>query len=221
MKYQKIDLFQAMQSELLARALSAISSETTAEEFRIRANIMSKPIAENVLDFLNNNGIGTSSGSKILFSAVDRLKIAILAIKMGCDIEQISKKLTWRDFEALTSKILKLSGYKTAVHVTFSKPRMEIDVIGTKSEFAITVDCKHWKHGSVPMLSFYVRRQIERTKILLVKKSNLSSAIPIILTLHSTTVRFIKGTPIVPITKFKSFLVGLEENLSEVYVLYK
>lgn len=210
-----------MQSELLARALSAISSETTVEEFRIRANIMSKPIAENVLDFLNNNGIGTSSGSKILFSAVDRLKIAILAIKMGCDIEQISKKLTWRDFEALTSKILKLSGYKTAVHVTFSKPRMEIDVIGMKSEFAIAVDCKHWKHGSIPMLSFYVRRQIERTKILLVKKSNLSSAIPIILTLHSTTVRFIKGTPIVPITKFKSFLVGLEENLSEVYVLYK
>jgi hypothetical protein len=103
-----------MRSELLARALSGISSETTAEEFRIRTNILSKPIAENVLDFLNNNGIGTSSGSKILFSNADRLKIAILAIKMGCDIEQISKKLTWRDFEALTSKILKLSGYKTA-----------------------------------------------------------------------------------------------------------
>jgi hypothetical protein len=210
-----------LQSELLARALSGISSETTAEEFRSRANILSKPIAENVLDFLNNNGIGTSSGSKILFSNADRLKIAILAIKMGCDIEQISKKLTWRDFEALTSKILKLSGYKTAAHVTFSKPRMEIDVVGMKSQFAITVDCKHWKHGSIPMLSFYVRRQIERTKILLVKRSYISFAIPIILTLHSTTVRFIKGTPIVPITEFKSFLDGLEDNLLEVYVLYK
>ena len=210
-----------MQSELLARALSGISSETTAEEFRSRANILSKPIAENVLDFLNNNGIGTSSGSKILFSNADKLKIAILAIKMGCDIEQISKKLTWKDFEALTSKILKLSGYNTAVHVTFSKPRMEIDVVGMKSQLAITVDCKHWKHGSIPMLSFYVRRQIERTKILLVKRSYISFAIPIILTLHSTTVRFIKGTPIVPITEFKSFLDGLEDNLLEVYVLYK
>lgn len=210
-----------MHPELLARALSGISPETTAEEFRIRASIISKPIAENVLDFLSNNGIGTLSGSKILFSNEDRIKIAILAIKMGCDIEQISKKLTWKDFQALASKILKLSGYKTAIHVTFSKPRMEIDVVGIKSKFAITVDCKHWKHDSIAILSFYTKRQIERTKILLVKKSNISFAIPIILTLHSTKVRFIKGTPIVPITEFKSFLDGLEDNLLDVYVLYR
>ena len=210
-----------MHSELLARALTGISPETTAEEFRIRAGIRSKPIAENVLDFLSNNGIGTSSGTRILFSNEDKLKIAILAIKMGCDIEQISKKLTWKDFEALTSKILRLSGYKTAIHVTFLKPRMEIDVVGLKSQFAITVDCKHWKYGSISVLSFCTKRQIERTKILLVKRSYISFAIPIILTLHSTTVRFIKGTPIVPITEFKSFLDELEDNLLEVYVLYK
>ena len=56
-----------MHPELLARALSGISPETTAEEFRIRASIISKPIAENVLDFLSNNGIGTLSGSKYCF----------------------------------------------------------------------------------------------------------------------------------------------------------
>jgi hypothetical protein len=207
-------------SELLSRALSGISSETTAEEFRIKASITSKPIAENVLDFLRNNGIGTSSGRKILFSNLDRLKIAILAIKLGCDIEQISKKLTWKDFEALTSIILKLSGYKTAIHVTFSKPRIEIDVIGIKSQSAITVDCKHWKHGGLSVLSFYAKKQIERTKILLAKKSNISSAIPMILTLHSNKVRLIDGTPIVPIIEFRSFLDGLENNLSELYVLY-
>jgi hypothetical protein len=207
-------------SELLSRALSGISSETTAEEFRIKASITSKPIAENVLDFLRNNGIGTSSGRKILFSNLDRLKIAILAIKLGCDIEQISKKLTWKDFEALTSIILKLSGYKTAIHVTFSKPHIEIDVIGIKSQSAITVDCKHWKHGGLSVLSFYAKKQIERTKILLAKKSNISSAIPMILTLHSNKVRLIDGTPIVPIIEFRSFLDGLENNLSELYVLY-
>ena len=209
-----------MHSELLARALSGISSETTAEEFRIKASITSKPIAENVLDFLRNNGIGTSSGRKVLFSNLDRLKIAILAIKLGCDIEQISKKLTWKDFEALTSIILKLSGYKTAIHVTFSKPHIEIDVIGIKSQSAITVDCKHWKHGGLSVLSFYAKKQIERTKILLAKKSNISSAIPMILTLHSNKVRLIDGTPIVPIIEFRSFLDGLENNLSELYVLY-
>jgi hypothetical protein len=107
-----------MHPELLARAIAGISSEITAELFRIRARIVSELVAERVLD-LSNNGIGTSSGSKILFSKEDRLKIAILALKMGCDIEQISIQLDWKDFEALTSKILRLSGYKTAVHVFF------------------------------------------------------------------------------------------------------
>ena len=137
-----------MHPELLARAISGVSSETTAELFRIRARIVSEPVAERVLDFLSNNGIGTASGSKILFSKEDRLKIAILALRMGCHIEQISMQLNWKDFEALTSKILGLSGYKTAIHVFFSKPRMEIDVVGINSKFAIAVDCKHWKHGS-------------------------------------------------------------------------
>jgi hypothetical protein len=108
-----------MHPELLARAIVGVSSETTAELFRIRARIVSELVAERVLDFLSNNGIGTSSGSKILFSKEDRLKIAILALKMGYDIEQISIQLDWKDFEALTSKILRLSGYKTAVHVFF------------------------------------------------------------------------------------------------------
>src|SRR5919112_6433420 len=110
-----------MHPELLARAISGVSSETTAELFRIRAKIVSEPVAERVLDFLSNNGIGTASGSKILFSKEDKLEIAILALKMGCDIEQISIQLNWKDFEALTSKILRSSGYKTAVYLFFFK----------------------------------------------------------------------------------------------------
>lgn len=208
-----------MHPELLARAISGVSSETTAESFRIRARIVSEPVAERVLDFLSNNGIGTASGSKILFSKEDRLKIAILALRMGCHIEQISIQLNWKDFEALTSKILGLSGYKTAIHVFFSKPRMEIDVVGINSKFAIAVDCKHWKHGSLSILSLYAKKQVERTKILLEKRS-IYSAIPVILTLHHNKVRFIEGIPVVPITEFKSFLNGLEDNLSDVYVLY-
>jgi hypothetical protein len=208
-----------MHPELLARAISGVSSETTAESFRIRARIVSEPVAERVLDFLSNNGIGTASGSKILFSKEDRLKIAILALRMGCHIEQISMQLNWKDFEALTSKILGLSGYKTTIHVFFSKPRMEIDVVGINSKFAIAVDCKHWKHGSLSILSLYAKKQVERTKILLEKRS-IYSAIPVILTLHHNKVRFIEGIPVVPITEFKSFLNGLEDNLSDVYVLY-
>ena len=43
-----------MHPQLLARAISGVSSETTAELFRIRAKIISELVAERVLDFLSN-----------------------------------------------------------------------------------------------------------------------------------------------------------------------
>src|ERR687898_3441859 len=63
---------------------------------------------------------------------------------------------------------------------------------------------------SIP-ISSYAEKQIERTKILFrakrrTKKDNIAHAIPIILTLYSMDVELIDGVPIVPISKFKSFI---------------
>jgi hypothetical protein len=215
---------------LLAKAIPSLSpQEITLEEFQAKSGIVSRTIAKDVLEYMANNGIGTPSSTRnhYLFSKADRMKLAILALQRGCDIESISKSISWRDFEAMTSEILGLYGYLTKTNVRLSKPsRIEVDVIGinNNNKLAIVADCKHWKRYSLSSISSYAEKQVQRTKILLrtkrrITQDNISQAVPIILTLYSMGIQFIDGVPIVPITKFKSFIENVPLHLSEIRVI--
>ena len=219
-----------MHPVLLAKAIQALSlQEISLEEFQTKSEIVSRTTAKDVLQYIVNNGIGitTSTANHYMFSKADRMKLAMLALKRGCDIESISKSISWRDFEALTSEILGLYGYLTKTNIHLSKPsRIEIDVIGinNNSKLAIVADCKHWKRYSLSSISSYAEKQIERTKILLkvkrrTKQDNISYAVPIILTLYSIDIQFINSVPIVPISKFKSFIEDVSLYLPEIQVI--
>lgn len=217
-----------MHPVLLAKAIPSLyPQEITLEEFQVKSGFVSRTTAKDVLEYVVNNGIGipTSTRNHYLFSKADRMKLAILALQRGCDIESISKSISWRDFEALTSEILGLYGYLTKTNIRLSKPtRIEVDVIGINNKLAIVADCKHWKRYSLSSISSYAEKQIERTKILFrakrrTKQDKISHAVPIILTLYSMDVEFINGVPIVPISKFKSFIEDVSLYLSEIQVI--
>lgn len=209
-----------MHAELLARAISGISPNTTFDEFRSSSGIVSDSVAKDVLQFLNIHSIGSVSPNVILFSESDRLKTAIVALSMGYDIERISKKLSWKDFESMASHVLHLVGYVTETNVRFTKPRTEIDVIGINSKLAIVADCKHWKRTSISLMTKYARKQIQRTgRLVNFRKNKITFAVPILLTLHSERVQFIDKTPVVPISKFKSFLQDVQNYLPEIHVI--
>src|SRR5215204_2379215 len=136
---------------LLAKAVPAVSpKEITLEEFQSKSGIVSKTTAKYVLEYIVNKGIGISTSNRqYLFSKADKMKLAMLALQRGCDIESISKSISWKDFEALASEILSLCGYLTRTNIRFSKPsRIEIDVIGVNQKLAIVADCKHWRCGN-------------------------------------------------------------------------
>ena len=214
---------------MFAKAIPSLyPQEITLEEFQANSGIVSRITAKDVLEYIVNNGIGipTSTRNHYLFSKADRMKLAMLALQRGCDIESISKSISWKDFEALTSEILGLYGYLTKTNIRLSKPsRIEVDVIGiNNNKLAIVADCKHWKRYSLSSISSYAEKQIERTKILSrakrrTKQDNIAHAIPIILTLYSVDVEFIDGVPIVPISKFKSFIEDVSLYLSEIQVI--
>jgi hypothetical protein len=211
---------------LLARALPAVMpQEITLEEFQANSGIGSKTTARDVLDYMTNYGIGTRTLLyRYIFTKADRMKLSLLALQKGCDIENISRSLSWKDFEELTSEILELNGYSTRTNVHFSIPRrMQIDVIGANNNLAIVADCKHWKRYSLSSISSYAEKQIRRTKILCRARKriryNISHAIPIILTLYSVDIKLIDGVPIVPISKFKSFIEDVSLYLSDIRVI--
>lgn len=215
-----------MHPVLLARALPAIiPEEVTLEEFQAKSGIGSITTAKDVLNYMINYGIGTATFRyRYIFSNADRMKLSLLALQKGCDIENISRFLSWKDFEALTAEILVLNGYSTKTNVYISKPRrVQIDVIGANNNLAIVADCKHWKRYSLSSISSYAEQQVRRTRILCRARKrircNISHAIPIILTLYSMDVKQIDGVPIVPISKFKSFIEDVSLYLSDILVV--
>jgi restriction endonuclease len=207
-----------MQPDLLVKALVAIEPKTTFEKFREASGIASRSVAKSVLAFLSSNNVGKITKNTIEFSGSDRIYAAMLALQMGCDIELVSGRLTWKDFEKLASEVLASFGYRTQTNVQLTKPRMEIDVVGVSSEFAIVVDCKHWKRSNLSSISGFSKKQAVRAERLLKWDAEISHAVPVIMTLHAESVKFVGGVPVVPVHKFRSFVMDVKGFLPEIYV---
>ena len=207
-----------MHPDLLVKALAAIEPRTTLEKFCAASGIASKSVAKNLLGFLACNNVGTITTNGIEFSSSDRLYAAMLALQKGCDIEQVSRHLSWKDFEKLASEILISFGYRTQTNVQLTKPRTEIDVVGVSSAFAIAVDCKHWKRSNLSSMLGFSRKQAARAQRLLKGDRKITLAVPVIMTLHTESVKVACGVPVVPVHKFKSFVMEVKGFLPEIYV---
>jgi len=174
----------------------------------------SEETAKQILNNFMQNGIGVFQDDQIHFQDNDKLKTSLLALRMGAPIDEISQILDWKDFEALVSEILELREFDVTRNLTLTKPRMQIDVIGTKAGIAILIDCKHWKRLSYSALDTAVNKQIERTKHY-VTKEKVRAALPAIVTLYQEEVKFINKVPIIPIFQLDSFCDEFYGNLEE------
>src|SRR3712207_4314952 len=135
-----------MHVNVLIKVIAAIEPEKVIplRDFQQVCGINSNSVAESALNYLQANNIGYVSKNTVKFSVSDKINAAILALRVGGDIEQVSAYLSWKDFENLASQLLAFFGYNTRTNVRLSKPRMEVDVVGTGLDgFTLAVDCKH------------------------------------------------------------------------------
>jgi hypothetical protein len=114
------------------------------KDFSMATNT-SEELSKEILDNFMQNGIGRYEEGQIQFQDADRLRTSILAISMGAPIDEISRLLGWQDFESLAAEVLEKRDFDTTKNVILKNPRMQIDVIGIKSDVAILIDCKHCK----------------------------------------------------------------------------
>ena len=142
----------------------------------------------------------------------------MLALEMRGDIEQVSTYFpgrTFRSWHPIFSDLL----IPHRSNVRFAKPRMEIDVVGTSSDgFTIAVDCKHWKRSNLSSISNFFKSRA-RAERLIKYDETISQVVPVMLTLHAESVRFIGSIPLVPIHKFRSFIMDVKGFLPEMYVI--
>lgn len=211
-----------MHPELLVRALAAMSQDTTLDQFCHKAGIASRSVARSLAEALLSRGIGRgSAASAMSFSSRDRLAAAALALEAGCDPEGVSQHLDWKDFEQLAAQVLVSLGYRTRTNVRFTKPRMELDVVGTGSSgLALAVDCKHWNRINPSSLSAHCARQAKRAEELLKRESEISLVVPVVMTLHAPSIFFVdSGMPVVPVAKFRSFAMDVRGFLDDILVI--
>jgi hypothetical protein len=211
-----------MHVNLLIKLITAIEPEKvmTLPNFQQACGITSNSVAESALSYLQANNIGYVSKNAIKFSVSHKISGALLALRIGGDIEQVSTCLSWKDFEKLASELLTFFSYRTRTNVRLSKPRMEVDVVGTDLDgFTLAVDCKHWKRNNLTSISLFCEKQAARAKRLMEGDKSISQVVPVVLTLHPDSVRFIHGVPLVPILKFRSFLIDVKGFLPKMYVI--
>ncbi|MDQ3807892.1 MAG: DUF234 domain-containing protein [Thermoproteota archaeon] len=210
-----------MHPDLLVKVLAAMEpdKDITLDRFQQTSAISSTSVAKSVLEYLEINNIGSVSNNLVRFSQSDRMNAAILALNMRGDIEQISTYLSWKDFEKLASEVLKSFGYRTRTNVRFAKPQMEIDVVGISLDgFTIAADCKHWKRSNLSSMTNFAQKQAVRAERLITHEKTISKVVPIMLTLHAESVKFIDAVPLVPIHKFRSFITDVKGYLPGMYV---
>ena len=209
-----------MHHKLIIRGIRAIIPGGVSEHDFSVASEMDEFSAKELLQIFLHNGIGILDENIVEFQNSDRIKASIFAIRNGATIEDVSEFLSWQDFEELVSRILDENGFHIQKNLILTKPRMEIDVVGIKLGISILIDCKHWKRMTQSALNDIVEKQVERVKSY-VQKTESTSAIPVIVTLHQEKVNFVNQVPIVPIMELSSFLDEFYGNLDKMKTIEK
>ena len=209
-----------MHHKLIIRGIRAIIPGGISEHDFSVASEMDEFSAKELLQIFLQNGIGILDENIVEFQNSDRIKASIFAIRNGATIEDVSEFLSWQNFEELVSRVLDENGFIVQKNLILTKPRMEIDVVAVKLGISILIDCKHWKRMTQSALNNIVNKQVERVKRY-VEKTESTSAIPAIVTLHQEKVNFVNQVPIVPVMQLSSFLDEFYGNLDKMKTIEK
>ena len=168
-------------------------------------------------------GLVHSTGDQISISPYQKVQLAILAIRCGLDIEEISQTLDWREFEDIAMAVLTHHGFSNLKHYRFKSQDKghEIDVLSFKNPLILAIECKHWKNSwQNAVMRRIVDKQIERGTALtqswqstpkhprpsIIPSHKHLMILPIILTLHLTPLKSYNEVPIIPIFYLQNFL---------------
>jgi len=206
--------------KLIIRGIKAIIPGGVSEHDFSVASEMDEFSAKELLQIFLQNGIGVLDENIVEFQNSDKIKASIFAIRNGATIEDVSEFLSWQNFEELVSRVLDENGFIVQKNLILTKPRMEIDVVGIKLGISILIDCKHWKRMTQSALNDIVDKQVERVKRY-VEKTESTSAVPAIVTLHQEKVNFVNKVPIVPVMQLSSFLDEFYGNLDKMKTIEK
>jgi len=183
---------------------------------------MSRVEVRRAVGELAVKGFVGREGGKIAVSGLQKVQLAVLAVRLGASVDRVCRYLSWQEFEQITQFALGECGYETILHQRFRAGRRscEIDIIGVSSGNIIAVDCKHWKHGLTRGAAEKIAgAQLQRAEAIRLEE-NLGkiedvlgrsfkcvlTVTPVIVTLVENPTSIVRGVPVVPVLRLSSFL---------------
>jgi len=195
-----------------------VSTEDVKRDVRIPGNIM-----EKMLHNLQNEELVSLKGPMIETDTNARLKLAVKAVQLGADVENISSLLHWREFEEMSALALQKNGYVAFndVHFKHESRKWQIDVVGCRKPLVVCIDCKHYHFGvSQSTIHKIASTQMLRTKALRDALPNIkmklectnwqrAKFVPAVLSLLPSAAKFYDNVPVVPVLQLQDFLCQL------------
>jgi hypothetical protein len=222
------DLTENVEKDLIIALLKLTRLGSTSHELINQEAKIPAAIGLQLLQTLQEIDLVYLKRDIVEADSFERLELALRAIGLGADPENVSSLLRWQEFERIASVMFERNRYVVSRNLRFKHARRtrEIDVVAWRKPFVVCLDCKHWRHGMcTSVLRDIIGEQVKRTAALAeclrnsVVEIECSSwdevqMIPAVLTLISTGVRFFDDVPVVPILQLQDFLFELPAHIA-------
>lgn len=216
-----MSILNVLTKRLLLQQILADTREGTLDIEDTKKNLtMTDEAFDTIIDELSTRDYINVEAGKISVSQDQRLKLAVMAIRLGADFEKVSKVLGWLEFEELVAHVFRENGYNTMSRYRFQAEgrRWEIDVLAKSYPYIVCAECKHYttSMGNSKARNI-IETHIEKTEVLskhiekVSKKIGVQSwknaiLVPITLTLSPTKMNIYRRVPSVSVFALPSFL---------------
>jgi len=212
-----------IESDLLISILNLTRDGPVSQKLINNEANLPASLVEELLRKLQDDGLVYLHESILEVTSVQRLRLAVRALKSGGDLERVSGFLQWKEFEGIAAIAFESNGYTVVrnLHFKHGGRRWEIDIVGWKSPIVVCLDCKHWHHGlQRSAAEKIVEQQTIRTRALVMSLPNpavkieflscgTAKFLPAVLSLTFGKFKFYKGVPVVPVLQLQDFLSQL------------
>ena len=137
-----------------------------------------------------------------------------IQLHRGKQIEEVMKDISWHEFEHTIGKILERHEFEVKRNFRFkTTKRYEIDILATKKNVVLAIDCKKWCRGRYKSsaLKKAIKKQKERVREL--KKMRLGvfyRVYPLMVTLWEEDLILFDDVFVVPVWKLNNFILNFE-----------
>ena len=192
-------------------------------------------VTEELLQNLQNQELIYLKNDIVEADTSSRFKLAVKAVSLGADVEQVSSLLCWQEFEEIAAFTLRNNGYVVAKNLRFKHGgrKWEIDVVGCRKPLVVCIDCKHYHHGMSPSaMQKMAEAQAQRAEALADTLPSVTikldcaiwdraKFVPAILSLLSSRVKFCDNVPIVPVLQLQDFISQLSVQVESLTYFLK